>query len=155
MKLLKRLFGKSNSPGAPSGAKENMLSAREAIQQARKGRISINEMLAFLAESDLFIPLAEPPQMEDAVIKSWKPCTVSKADGSQWLVAFTSPEPLSEFSKHTPGFSFGISAGTKWVLQLIPPQHGIAFNIGTEDMFEWNADGLAQYRAEMLPSGAT
>ncbi|MFC5577521.1 SseB family protein [Lysobacter niabensis] len=142
MNFLNKLLG--NNKHLPAA-----LSAHEAIQQVRMGRLSIHEMLANLAESSLFVPLASPPEMDGEAIRAWKPSTVSKADGSQWIVAFTSPDLASQFCKQAPAYSYGLSVGTKWLLQALPPGHGIVINIGTAQGFEWNAAGIAEYKARV------
>ncbi|MGO4223640.1 SseB family protein [Lysobacter sp. TAF61] len=148
MNFLNKLLGNKH-PQSPSSDASAALSAHEAIQQARIGRLPIQEMLAILARSSLFVPLASPPEIDGEAITAWKPSTVSKADGSQWVVAFTNTDQASEFCKQTPAYSHGLSVGTKWLLQVLPPGHGIVINIGTAQGFEWNAGGIAEYKARV------
>ena len=147
MNLLKKLLGNSKTPESDPPSEPAALSAHAAIQEARAGRLSVQEMIASLAKSSLFIPLAAPPKMDGEAIRAWKPSTVSKPDGSQWIAAFTLPELASEFCKQSPAFSYGISVGTKWLLQALPPAHGIVINIGTTQGFEWSAAGISEYKA--------
>jgi len=39
------------------------------------------------------------------------------------------------------------------VIGAAPERCGIVFNLGTEDVFQWSAPGLAKYRADFLASG--
>ena len=39
---------------------------------------------------------------------------------------------------------------TQWALRAMPEQHGIVFDLGTEQMFQWNAQGLAKYKKDVL-----
>lgn len=147
MSFVSKLFGRSQQ-AEPS--EKHALGAREAIQLARQGRIPVKEMLSTLIASSLFVPLAAPPEMDGENIKSWKPATVSKGDGSQWLVTFTDAEVSAQFSKQNTGYSHGMRIDARWVLRAVPPGHGLVVNMSTpESMFEWNAEGLSRYIAEV------
>ena len=131
-------------------AEKPALGTHEAIQLARQGRISVKEMLSTLVASSLFVPLAAPPEMDGENIKSWKPATVSKGDGSQWLVTFTDAEVCAHFLQQNAGYSHGLRVDARWVLRALPPGHGLVVNMSTpESMFEWNAEGLSRYMAEV------
>jgi len=150
MNLISKLLGR-NKGGAGADPQKPALGAREAIELARQGRIPVQEMLGFLVASNLFIPLVEPPSMDAEIIKSWKPATVSKEDGSQWLVAFTDAEFSAHFTKYNQNYSHGMSVQAQWLLRAVPPAHGLVVNMGTPDsMFEWSADGLSSYKANVL-----
>jgi hypothetical protein len=148
MSFVSKLFGRGQQ--AESSEKQG-LGSREAIQLARQGRIPANEMLGSLFAGGLFVPLSAPPEMNGESIKSWKPATVSKGDGSQWLVAFTDADMAAQFSKHNPSYSHGMRVDARWVLRTVPPDYGLVVNMGSpESMFEWNAEGLSRYKAEGL-----
>jgi len=68
------------------------MSPHEAIRLAKAGQLHPKELLEHLVAGKVAIPLAEAPRVEEGSITGWKPATVSKPDGSQWLVAFTTNE---------------------------------------------------------------
>jgi len=149
MKLFDRFRRNSPPPSLASEVDAISPSAHDAIQQARAGRLTIGEMLTCLAKSSLFIPLAAPPKMVGEAVVAWEPCTISKPDRSQWLVAFTKQDLASEFCKQAPAYSYGMSIGTTWLLEVLPPDHGIVINVGTTQGFEWSAAGVAEYKARV------
>ncbi len=140
MNILTKLFAlmKTQSPFVPEDA------SHRAVTQFIKGEVPEEEMLARLVAGFISVPLAEPPKMEQGNIKSWKPATVSKPDGSQWLVAFTDTEAASLFGSQN-GYSFGLSTGTRWVLQVLPPGYGLVINLGSQYLFEWSAEEVSEY----------
>lgn len=150
MNLLSKLFAGKKTQGTTSP--EDV--SHRAVTEFIEGEISSQQMLARLVAGFISVPLAEPPKMAQDNIQSWKPATVSKHDGSQWLVAFTSTEAASSFGSlnHYP---FGISTSTKWVLDELPPGHGIVFNLGSQYLFEWSAEEISQYRLEVLGPSAS
>lgn len=108
------------------------------------------EHIAQLVAGKIAVPLSEMPLIENGVLAGWKPATVSKPDGSLWLVAFTTPELASAFCDRDPDYGFYIDVETRWALRAMPEQHGIVFDLGTEQMFQWNAQGLAKYKKDVL-----
>jgi hypothetical protein len=149
MKLFDRFRRNSPPPSLAPEIDVVRVSAHDAIQEARAGRLSIGEMLSCLAEGSLVVPLAAPPKMAGQAVVAWEPCTISKPDGSQWLAAFTEQELASEFGKQAPAYSYGMSIGTRWLLDVLPPDHGIVINVGTTEGFEWSAAGIAEYKARV------
>ena len=152
MSLLSKLLGNRKPPHLSSPDSSVVLSGHEAIQRARTGQLPIPEMLDILVKSSLFVPLGAPSQMDGDVILAWEPCTVSKADGSQWVVAFTKSDLASEFCKREPSYSHGLSVEAPWLLQALPAEHGIVINIGTEQGFEWDAGGITKYKSRASQS---
>ena len=108
------------------------------------------EHIAQLVAGKVAVPCADMPRIENGVITGWRPATASRADGSQWLIAFTTSELASAFCDRNPDFGFYIDVDTQWALRAMPAQHGIVFDLGTEDMFSWNAQGLAKYKRDVL-----
>jgi hypothetical protein len=124
--------------------------AHQAIRLAKQGRMPGKELLDHLVAGKLAVPTSELPQIEGGVITGWRPATASKADGSQWLIAFTLPELASAYCGREPEHGFYFDVDARWVLKMLPPQYGIVFNLRTEDMFEWNAQGRAKYEKDVL-----
>ena len=150
MNLLAKLFAgkKTQSPTAPEDA------SHRAVTQFMKGQISRQEMLARLVAGFISVPLAEPPKMEKGYLKSWKPATTSKTDASQWLVAFTYTEAGSTFGLQN-NYLFGISTSTEWLLDVLPPGHGLVLNPGSQYLFEWSAEEISKYKLEVLGHSAS
>ncbi len=145
MNLLYKLFApkKAQPPTAPEDI------SHRAVTRFTEGKISEREMLARLVGGFIYVPLAEPPKMEQRRLKSWKPATVSKLDASQWLVAFTDKEAASSFAVRN-DYLFGLSTGTEWVLGELPPGHGLVLNLGSQYLFEWSAEAISRYKLEVL-----
>jgi len=152
MTFITRLFGRNRADGG-SISDEKLSSSHQAIELARQGRVSVKEMLDRLASATLFVPLAEPPIMDGQRVKSWKPATLSKNDGSQWVVTFSSLDLATTFGKQNPVYSHGLSVETKWLIQALPQAHGLVVNVGSASMFEWNAEGLLRYKTEVFGGG--
>jgi len=107
-------------------------------------------MIEQLVAGKIGVPVSEMPLIRDGAITGWKPATVSKAGGSLWLVAFTTKELASAFCDSDPDYGFYIDVETQWVLRAMPEQHGIVFDLGSESMFAWSAQGLAKYKKDVL-----
>lgn len=149
MGLLSNLFGRkaSDAQGVPDG--RGAREATAAIREARAGRMPVPKMLQLVVGSQVLVPLASPPVIENESMKRWKPATVTKqADGGQFIVAFTDRALMSAFAKSNPEHSFGFLVDTAWLLTVLPQAHGIAFNLGGDNGFEWNAEGIAAFEAE-------
>jgi hypothetical protein len=108
------------------------------------------EHIAQLVAGKVSVPVSEMPRLENSRITGWNPATASRADGSQWMIAFTTEEGASKFCDGNPDFGFYVTVDTTWALSSMPPNHGIVFDLGTEDMFTWNAQGLAKYKKDVL-----
>lgn len=126
------------------------MTPHEAIRLSKAGQLHPKEMLEILVAGQISVPTTEMPRIENARITGWHPATASKADGSQWVIAFTTEELASAFCDHDPDFGFYYTVDTRWVLQSLPADHGIVFNLGTPEMFAWNAEGLAKYKKDVL-----
>ncbi|HEY2346739.1 MAG TPA: SseB family protein [Xanthomonadaceae bacterium] len=124
--------------------------AHEALRLAKQGKMGGKEMMDLLVAGKLYVPTSHPPQIENGVITGWRPVTASKADGSEWLLAFTTQAGASAYCDANPEHGLYISVDTPWVLRNIPEAWGIVFNLRTEDMLEWNAQGLSKYRKNVL-----
>ncbi len=124
--------------------------SHEALRAAKQGKISSQEMLTILAAGQLVVPVAELPRIENGVITGWRPATVSKADGSQWLLAYTSADLAAAFSQSEPAYPLQMSTTTAWIVETLPATWGIVLNLRTEDMITWNAAGVAKFKKDFL-----
>jgi len=124
--------------------------AHEALRLARQGKMGGKEMMDLLVAGQVHVPTSQQPRIENGVVTGWNPVTASKADGSEWLLAFTTTAGAGAYCEANPDHGLHFSVDTLWVLGNIPETWGIVFNLRTEDMLEWNAQGLAKYRKTVL-----
>lgn len=142
------LIRRRTMPGAESGDSQ-MRDADAAIRDAHAGRITVQRMLETILKSRVFIPLSEPPLMNGRQLQTWNPATVTKpSNGARFVVAFTNQQTVTAFSKANPDYSYCWLVESRWVLDALPSDHGIAFNIGGESGFEWPAEGISEFRAD-------
>jgi hypothetical protein len=122
--------------------------ADSAILDARQGRKSTHAMLKSILAAQVAVPLAEPPLMNGTSVQSWKPAKITKqTDGGQFLTVFTNEAAMTAFSNANPEYSHYLWVDAQWVLDRLQPHHGIVFNLGTENGFEWSAEGIAAFKA--------
>ena len=123
--------------------------ADAAINEARQGRLPVEDMLRAVLAAQVLVPLAEAPQMEGDRIAHWNPATVTKrADGSLYHVVFTDAEVAAAYVKGNPQHPYVLLVEASWLVRILPPTHGIAFNLGSENSFEWGAEGIAELRSQ-------
>jgi hypothetical protein len=105
-------------------------------------------MLQKVLAAQIYVPLAEAPLVEGNNISNWKPATITRPlDGSRFLVAFTDPVLMNAFAKSNPTYSFAFLTDTSWIVRALPVGHGIVFNLGGDNGFEWNAQGISEVQA--------
>ncbi len=150
MSFFSNLFaGRTDPPEQSASEGRGTRAADTAIRDARAGRIPVPQMLQSVVAAQIYVPLAGPPVMEGDKVGRWNPATVTKQmDGSRFLVAFTDAALMAAFSKSNPQHSFAFLIDASWVLGAIPSGHGIAFNVGGDNAFEWSADGISAYKAK-------
>ncbi len=125
-----------------------MRNADAAIRDSRVGRLAVQAMLETVLDAQILIPLSEPPHMTGLLPERWKPATVTKqTDGSRFVVAFTNANSLAVFSRTNPEYSHSLLVEAQWMLDAIPADHGIVFNVGGENGFEWPAAGISAFMA--------
>jgi hypothetical protein len=107
-------------------------------------------MLDSILTTQVIVPLAEPPVMDGARMRSWKPATVSRdADGEQFVVVFTDETLDGQYARWRPEYPYRLRVGADWLITVLPAGHGIVFNLGGgEIMFEWPASGILAHRAD-------
>lgn len=149
MELFAKLFRRKaitlSSPSSGRGTGE----ADAAIREARAGRIAVQEMLRTVLAAQIFVPLAGPPRFEGKQLASWKPATVHKqANGASFLLAFTDIPLATSFSKSSPEYNHGLLVEAQWLLTVLPPNHGVAFNVGGTSAFDWSPEGIAVHQLQ-------
>jgi hypothetical protein len=145
MRFLSRLFARRQDVDSLN---ERMRNASSAISSARAGRLGVPEMLRVVLDAQVLVPLAAAPRMDENMIRSWFPATVSKEGlQKQFVVAFTDRGLAETFVKQNPQFPFPLLVDTRWVVSSLPAGHGIVFNLGSADLtFEWSAQGISEYQ---------
>lgn len=118
--------------------------ADAAIRNGRAGLIPIPEMLRRLFAAKALVSLADPPTMEGTSVVSWKPATVTK-QGSQFILAFTNWDLLSAFATKNRTYSYVLLVNVAWVTQALPKEHGLIFNLASDNGFEWPAAGIEAF----------
>jgi hypothetical protein len=108
------------------------------------------EMLPAILAAQVFVPLSAPPVVEGNSLKSWRPATITKPDtGGQFLLAFTDSALAKTFSTVNPDYSYKLLVEAKWLLSVLPPDHGIVFNPGGGEInFEWSSEGISAYQED-------
>jgi len=106
-------------------------------------------MLRRLFAAQVLVCLAGPPTMEGISVVSWKPATVTKIDqGSQFVLAFTNEAFVNAFVMKNPTYSHVLLVNLAWVTDALPKEHGIVFNVGSDNGLDWSAAGVAAFRAQ-------
>lgn len=122
------------------------IEADKAIIEASQGKVEIKDMLDKIISAQVFVPMSAPPKMEKDVIKSWQPATVTHPERGDYLVAFTDEKSRNNFIEEHPEYKLGMLMETHFLMGILPPGHGILFNIGGESCFEWDVRGISAYR---------
>jgi hypothetical protein len=149
MGLISGLFGSKEDVGSDNADLGRLREADEAIRDGRAGRIPVPVMLQRLFSAQAFVSLAGPPTMTGHTVASWKPATVTKQDrGSQFVVAFTDESLASAFATNNRTYSHLLLVNLAWLIEALPKEHGIVFNVGSDNGFEWSAAGIAAFKAQ-------
>lgn len=123
--------------------------AEQAILDGSQGKVQINEMLVKIIAAQVFVPLSEPPKMDGDKMKSWQPATVSHPERGDYLVTFTNEDTRNAFIDSNPTYKFGMMIEVQFLVTILPPNHGILFNLGGESCFEWDRRGIFAYQQTM------
>jgi hypothetical protein len=146
MSIFDWLRPKTGRPGVEIGS--GLSAADCAILDAHQGRISAGAMLESILRAQVLVPLAEPPLINGSTMQ-WKPATVTRqSDGQPFLAVFTNEAAARAYSQTRPEYSHCLKVDAQWVLDVLPPGHGILFNLGTENGFGWPASGIAEFQAD-------
>lgn len=114
----------------------NQLEAR--ILEAQEGRITSDDLLQTLMDSQVFMPVQDEKAPVLNVQRSTRaqPLVLSAEEGTPILVLFSSPERAKPFLQGYPGFTGGILESFKWVLQNMGSGYGIMLNPDSEVGFD-------------------
>jgi hypothetical protein len=148
MNFLARLFAGKRAK-RNSLKEENLSTSHTAVTLLQEGKISDVEALPILVAGFITVPLAKEPERDGTNIKKWAPVTVSKPDGSQWVVAFRNEEAHLAYVERN-NYPFALTTNTDWVLSALPPEHGLVLNIGTKHLLEWSAEGIRRFGSGLI-----
>ena len=99
---------------------------------AQEGSIAGDAFMQDLLTAQLFMPVRDEShgikgfQRDDKAV----PLTLESEDGVQVLVLFTSPERAKPFLTDFPGYTGGLLAEFKWILERVGSGYGVALNPG-------------------------
>lgn len=124
--------------------------SHRALQLAKQGRLSIQNAIKEIVAGQLIVPVAEMPTIEHGMLTGWSPASVSKDDGTEWLVAFTLTELADAFCDKETEFPVNVEVDARWVLETLPSQYGIVFNLDSDLSLEWTAQSVAKYSRDVL-----
>ncbi len=126
------------------------------ILAAQEGRITSDDLLATLMDSQVFMPVQDEKAPVLNVQRSTRaqPLVLSAEEGTPILVLFSSPERARPFLKDYPGFTGGILESFQWVLQNLGSGYGVMLNPDTDIGFDMEPDTV-QELIQRLADGET
>ena len=126
------------------------------ILAAQEGRITSDDLLAALMDSQVFMPVQDEKAPVLNVQRSTRaqPLVLSAEEGTPILVLFSSPERARPFLKDYPGFTGGILESFQWVLQNLGSGYGVMLNPDTDIGFDMEPDTV-QELIQRLADGET
>lgn len=120
-----------------------------ALLATQKGEQSIDELMAQLQDTQVFILLDRDPGPEDARDDNATPLLLNNAQGQSMLAMFTAPERSISMTLAFPQYGFGLWTDFRWLLRLVRPGIGLVMNPGALAGFEMPADAVARLQAEL------
>lgn len=126
------------------------------ILAAQEGRITSDDLLATLMDSQVFMPVQDEKAPVLNVQRSTRaqPLVLSAEEGTPILVLFSSPERARPFLKNYPGFTGGILESFQWVLRNLGSGYGVMLNPDTDIGFDMEPDTV-QELIQRLADGET
>lgn len=126
------------------------------ILAAQEGRITSDDLLAALMDSQVFMPVQDEKAPVLNVQRSTRaqPLVLSAEEGTPILVLFSSPERARPFLKDYPGFTGGILESFQWVLRNLGSGYGVMLNPDTDIGFDMEPDTV-QELIQRLADGET
>lgn len=116
------LLGSESGPGDKDELLEQeLLKAAAACEFALLGKFDEEQLIGILSRLSLFLPTSEP-LAEGA---NWKPLHVQRG-GVMWVMVFTNREVAGEFAQMNTSIQFGRVVKTKWILEHVPENFGVA-----------------------------
>jgi hypothetical protein len=116
---------------------------------AQNGQLAPETLLATLLDSEVFMPVYEPPNQPGGLQLSTtaQPLKVTLETGETVLVLFTSPERAKAFVVDFPGYGGGLVTDFRWIVTQLGVGYAITLNPGLEFGMDFEAQEVAQLAA--------
>jgi|CXWL01.1.fsa_nt_gi hypothetical protein len=118
----------------------------EMLLAAQQGKATSDDFYNLFLNSEIFIPLIEPPDPADP--RSIKPILI-EADGKNYLMMFDAEERLSAWAKRKIDFAALSGHG---IVQMMDPSMSWILNVGTEHMKQFVPEEIAWLKESIAPS---
>ncbi len=123
----------------------------ESLLNAQEGRISGEDFMKTLMESQVYMPIYEDQKKAIGNIQlgdKAKPLSVQDDNGVEFLVLFTSPERAGTFVKDFPGYDDGgLLTEFTWLLEKLGIGFGISLNPGWPVGIDLEPEAIRQLTA--------
>lgn len=118
----------------------------QRLHDAQEGRLSSEDLLAYLLTAQVFMPIQEEPTEVRNLQRSTqaRPLVLSAEDGTPVLVLFSSPDRAAAFMQGFPGYGGGLLVEFKWILEKIGTGYAISLNPGSTLGFDMEPQTLGQ-----------
>lgn len=118
------------------------------LVDAQEGRIPPEDFIQTLLGSEVFMPIYEKHQIGGLQTASKaQPLKLTRDDGAEVLVLFTSPERAKAFVKDFPGYGGGLVTDFTWILEKLGIGYAISLNPDQEAGMDFEAQDVAQIAA--------
>ncbi len=123
----------------------------ESLLGAQEGRISGEDFMRALMESQVYMPIHEDQKKAIGNIQlgdQARPLSIQGDNGVEFLVLFTSPERATEFVKNFPGYDDGgLLTEFTWILEKTGIGFGISLNPGWPVGIDLEPEAIRQLTA--------
>ena len=103
----------------------------EKLLAAQEGSLSGEEFMAYLMDTQLFMPVKDSIGIEGFTSNTKAiPMTLKTEDDVEVLILFSSPDRSKEFMQDFPGYDGGLLTEFNWVLERIGAGVGVSINPG-------------------------
>ena len=102
----------------------------QKLVDAQEGRLSSEDFMQELLEATMFLPVYDDSVSGIQLSDKARPISIQLEDGTEIMVAFTSPERAREFLDQAPGQSGGILESFRWIVEHAGTGVGISINPG-------------------------
>ena len=116
------------------------------LLDARDGRITSEDLLEALLQSQVYMPVQEEKAAVLNIQRSARaqPLVLTDENGTPILIIFSSPERSKEFVKDYPGYGDGLLTGFTWIIERMGRDYGIALNPGEDIGFDMEPETVNQ-----------
>jgi len=116
------------------------------LLDAQDGRITSEELLEVLLQSQVYMPVQEEKTAVLNIQRSARaqPLVLPDEDGTPILIIFSSPERSKEFVKDYPGYGGGLLTEFTWIIERMGRDYGIALNPGEDVGFDMEPETVNQ-----------